>query len=260
MNNISQPETAQIAAEAAAPKKRGQSTIKFPYADLGDAEHVAIRVHQGGGACKHEQLAAWLNHGTPNSGAFRNKVSAARIFGLVETSRDGITLTDLGQKIAADHSRAEARVEAFFRVSLYKALYEKFKTGQLPPDTGIQHEMMRLGVTPTQAQNARQVFQRSADHAGFFAVSRQRLVLPATASYVAASEGDGPGGDAQRRGVDPVPPDGEPRKYPKVIEGILEEAPWGTRWDEAEFVEWADLLVRAARVHFKLPSKREAGG
>jgi hypothetical protein len=242
-----------------ATKKRSQSTIKFPYADLGDAEQLTREVFNNGGECKPEQLAAWLGHDTMNSGAFRNKVSAARIFGLIESTRNSINVTQSGKRIAAEHTAAKERVAAFLAVPLYAALYEEHKNGQLPPDNGLEQAMIRLGVTPTQAQNARQVFQRSADHAGFFAVSRARLVLPAggrAASTTDTGKGQDKtgGGGGAGDGTPPKPPAGT---FPKVIEGILEEAPWGKEWDEEQFHDWADLFTRAARVHFKLPRKRE---
>lgn len=250
-------------------KKRSQSTIKFPYADLGDAELLARNVFNNGGECQPEQLAAWLGHDTVNSGAFRNKVSAARIFGLIESTRNLITITDSGRRISADHTAAEERPKAFLAVPLYKALYEEHKNGQLPPDSGLEQVMIRLGVTPTQVQNARQAFQRSADHAGFFAVSRSRLVLPGGARVTPGRDpkppmdagkgggggGDGTGGDG---GNGSPPPPNREVTYPKVIEGILEEAPWGQGWDDDEFQEWLDLFGRAARVHFKLGKRKES--
>lgn len=245
-------------------KKRTQSTIKFPYADLADAEQLARELFNKGGECQPEQLAAWLGHQTVNSGAFRNKVSAARIFGLVESTRNSIKITESGKKIAANHTAAAERVTAFLAVPLYAAIYNEHKNGQLPADTGLEQEMLRLGVTATQVQNARQVFQRSADHAGFFAVSRGRLVLPGGTKLDVPpadpqkNQKNGGGGGNSGSG-DGNPPDPDAIKYPKVIEGILEEAPWGEQWDEDQFEGWVDLFTRAARVHFKLPRKREAG-
>lgn len=244
------------------PKKRVQSTIKFPYADLGDAEQVAREVFNNGGECQPEQLAAWLGHDTVNSGAFRNKVSAARIFGLIESTRNLITVTESGKRIAADHTAEQERVTAFLAVPLYSGVYEAHKNGQLPPDSGLEQEMIRLGVTPTQVQNARQVFQRSADHAGFFAVSRSRLVLPGASRPTGAmgtgakpAEKNGESGGGGGGGGKTPPPPKDPAPYPKLIEGILEEAPWGNEWDEDLFEGWVDLFTRAARVHFKLPRK-----
>jgi len=39
----------------------------------------------------------------------------------------------------------------------------------LPPAAGLETAMVALGVTPKQKDTARQVFQRSATEAGFFA-------------------------------------------------------------------------------------------
>jgi hypothetical protein len=94
-------------------------------------------------------------------------------------NRDQVALTQLGWRIVQPHTEAVARAEAFLRVPLYRAIYERFRGGLLPPDVAIENEMKRLGVVPKQAEKARQAFQRSARQAGYFAHGPNRLVAPA---------------------------------------------------------------------------------
>lgn len=166
--------------------ERGRSTIGFPYDDLESAITVATEVHHTyGGQATMSQLAASLGQ-TVKSGAFRVKVSAARLFGLVTVGRDTATLSELGRRILDPQVAASAASEAFLNVPLYSALYERFKDGTLPDDTGLSAAIAELGVTAKQVQTARQVFQRSAQQAGFFRFGNRRLVLPA--AVVANSE------------------------------------------------------------------------
>jgi hypothetical protein len=69
-------------------------------------------------------------------------------------------------------------------------VYNKFKGTSLPPDSGLEAEMVTLGVAKKQKDKARQVFQRSAQQAGFFWSGSDRLVKPSGAE-VPASTGSG---------------------------------------------------------------------
>jgi hypothetical protein len=131
----------------------------------------------GGQSCTLDQLAAQLKQ-SANSGAFRLRTSYPRIFGLAETERGTIQLTDLGMRIVDPSQEAGARVEAFLRVPLYKAIYEKYKGYTLPPAAALEREMAGLGVSSKQTDKARQAFDRSARQAGFYWSGQDRLVIP----------------------------------------------------------------------------------
>ncbi len=73
----------------------------------------------------------------------------------------------------------QARITAFLNVPLYRRLYENYKGRNLPPDPGLEQAIVNLGVSAKQKERARQVFQRSANYAGFFNQGRNRLILPA---------------------------------------------------------------------------------
>lgn len=115
-------------------------------------------------------------------GAFRLKVSTARTFGLIETTRDCYSLTPLGRNIVNPSLEARARVDGFLTVPLYKALFDQYRGHLLPRSVGLENEMVRLGVSQKQKDKARQVFFRAAEQAGFFAHGRDKLVMPPVAT------------------------------------------------------------------------------
>jgi len=160
--------------------KRERSTIKFPYGDLADAVDVAKGVHAvGGTSCEWEQLAAHLKQAA-DGGGFRQKMLAAKLFGVVEYSQRKVTLTSLGSRICDPKQERAAKAEAFLTVPLYKAVYDKFKGNTLPPTAALEAEMAGMGVAEKQTDKARQYFQRSAEQAGFFWSGQDRLVMPAS--------------------------------------------------------------------------------
>lgn len=157
---------------------RERSTIQFPYGDLDDAVEVTLAIHQNAGqACSMSELAAYMNQ-TVTSGAFRTKVASARIFRLIEVTRQQVTLTELGARVVDPEQEAEARRDAFLAVPLYLRLYERYQGRVMPPDAGLENDMVGLGVAAKQKDKARQAFQRSADQGGFFQHGRNRLVAP----------------------------------------------------------------------------------
>jgi hypothetical protein len=235
--------TAVGSGDALPPQKRAASTIAFPYTDLAEAEKAVAHVAGSGGQCRPEQLSAWLGHRTLNSGAFRNKVAAAKLFGVLEGRRNLILLADLGRRLADPESVRQARVEAFLAVPLYRTLVESWQGKRMPGVMGLELEMLRLGVARTQVQAARQAFLRSAEQAGFLESGPGQLVLPKGTVF------------PPKAGVRTEPAGGG-TAYPKVIEAILDQAPWNSQWSAQEFDEWAALLVQASRLHFKLPAQK----
>lgn len=162
--------------------KREQSTVAFPYHDLKDGTAVAQAVydHKGYASCSRDELSVWLKHGSATSGTFRERVSTARLFGLIETSPNAVKLTQLGLNIVdSDTSKVRAaHLQAFLNVPLYSKLYDHLKSRTLPNNIGLEEEMVELGVTRKQKAKARQAFQRSADQAGFLDESSSRLIMP----------------------------------------------------------------------------------
>ncbi|MDQ3957043.1 MAG: hypothetical protein M3273_01840 [Actinomycetota bacterium] len=163
---------------SSAKPSRERSTIQFPYGDLDDGVEVATAIHaNAGSACAMADLASYMQQ-TVTSGAFRTKVNTARIFQIVTVARQQVTLTDLGHKIVDPQRQAAARSEAFLKVPLYATLFDRYRGRVMPPESGLEQDMVSLGVASKQRDKARQAFQRSAQQAGFFAHGRDRLTLP----------------------------------------------------------------------------------
>lgn len=174
-----------MAENAVAPEKgktpekqqRVRSTIDFPYTALDLAITLAKSVHALGSECDWAQLGARLNMAA-DGGGFRQRLQAARMFGLITYNSNTVTLTQLGAQINDPDQLAAAKVQAFLNVALYKAIFDEYRTTTLPPAEGLENRMVGLGVPEKQKEKARQAFQRSATDAGFFSYGQNRLVQP----------------------------------------------------------------------------------
>ncbi len=223
--------------------KRERSTIEFPYLDLDMAVEIAKGVYAvGGSSCQWDQLAAHLKQ-TANGGGFRLRVMTAKTFGLVTYGQQTVTLTNLGRQVCDPQQEVAAKAEAFLSVPLYYAIHEKFKGGTLPPTDGLETEMASLGVSPKQKGKARQVFQRSATQAGFFAFGPNRLVRPAikgSATQAVTYKGE-PENPEKKKDKD-----ADESKHP-LIEGLIKALPAsGADWSLESRKKW----LQAAAMNF----------
>lgn len=244
-------EAAADAAKGSGSEGRQRSTIGFPYMDLAASIDLAQAIFKNvaAGECDDDQLAAWTSQSSKSS-TFRVQVYAARTFGILTGEASRHRLTDLGLSIVDAHREREARVRAFLSVPLYSAVFERFKGGQLPPAAALEREMVGLGVAPKQKDRARQVFERSAEQAGFFAHGRDRLIQPGVIPGQQAppkpedqAGGGGNGGGNGGGGGDDVDP---------IIRGLLVRLPKaGDMWPEAERKLWLQLLEGSFKLIYK---------
>lgn len=227
-------------------QKRERSTISFPYNDIDDAIAVARAIHGNAGlSCDIAQLAAYMKQ-TVTSGAFRLTVSSARIFGLIETSKAGVTLTALGQQIIDPAQERKGRADAFLAVPLYRAVYEKYRNTTLPPAKALEREMVNLGVVQKQADRARQVFERSAEKSAFFEQGKNRLVLPAVRDLTPPQADDS---KKERRNGG-----GGGGSHHPFIEGLLQKLPEAdTEWGLYERAKWLQAAVRIFDLMYTMP-------
>lgn len=119
---------------------------------------------------------------SPKSSGYRIQLSAARMFGLVESTAGRHKLSQLGRMIVDPQRAREARARAFQNVPLYKAIFENYNGGVLPPAAALERDIIGLGVAEKQTGRARQVFEKSAEQAGYFEHGKTRLVMPAVAA------------------------------------------------------------------------------
>ncbi len=245
---------------------RDRSTIGFPYMDLKSASELvdAIHSHVGLGECDTDQLAAWTNQSVKSS-SFRLQISTARMFGVIEGSSGKHKLNELGRMIVDPSQAREGKAKAFLNVPLYKAVYEKYRGGVLPPPAALERDMVGLGVAEKQKDKARQVFERSAEQSGFFEPGRTKLVMPAVSmradnppppppaddqsSHGDRDKGRGGGGGGGGHG-------GDFADLHPFIQGLLKTLPEPeTEWDASARAKW---LQTAANI-FDLIYKGDGG-
>ena len=68
------------------------------------------------------------------------------------------------------------------KCAAYKAIFEKYKGGFTPPAAALERDIVGLGVAEKQTGRARQVFERSAEQAGYHEHGKNRLVMPGIAA------------------------------------------------------------------------------
>ncbi|SRR6266567_2420707 len=225
--------------------KRERSAVAFAYSPLSDAVEVVRAVERRGHTCTVDELAAELDQ-QMTSGAFRNKMSAARLYGVIDTSRQVVTLTDIGRRVISPDTRAQALADAFMHVPLYRLLYEQFAGNNLPPDQGIEAAMRRVGVPEKQTVRARQILFRSAETAGFFSAGRNRLVRPAGSSLPTEQPVE-PGTGGRKRGGSGA--ETVSMAEHSLIKGLIAKLPpEGERFTPAQRQRW----LNAAKVNLDL--------
>src|SRR6266516_3281002 len=215
---------------------RGRSTISFPYAAMPDAERVAQELQTFGGSATPEGIAKVLGQ-KPRSGAFRQKLSAARIFGFVTTRPGQVVLSRLGRAVIDPEKQAGARANAFLNVPLYRAIFDKYQGDLLPPPASLEAEMTGLGVSPKQASLARQIMFRSGEHAGFFASGPNRLVAPPGGASMPPPGSRGAGRTDEH-------PGSLPAALAAPVIAMLET---GESWSPQQTHEYVDALRRMRR-------------
>lgn len=240
------------AAQAQTEKRtRFVSEIEFPYADLESAVGLAEAIHSHAGAsCEDAELAAWLDQST-SSGTYRSRRSAARMFGLIDMAQGKISLTPLGREAVEGR---QARVDAFLRPELFRVMYDQYRGQVLPPPPAIERHMSQLGVSPKQTDRARQVFQKSAQYAGYIDAATSRFVRPGngpdTERTPASTEQRTSGGGGDGPDLDPL------------IAALIQKLPPAgtTDWPIGDRVMWLQMAAMAFQMAYgpTAPIKIEA--
>ncbi|MBI4339849.1 MAG: hypothetical protein HY680_07830 [Chloroflexi bacterium] len=124
-------------------------TYSYPDIRFGDAVEIAARIlGKFSGAVTVKGLA-WELGMAENSGTLFAKIAALRDFGLVE-GRGELRVSDLARRIlnpATPEERREASIQAFQRVELLRALYERFE-GEAADDTGLLEGLEEITKAP----------------------------------------------------------------------------------------------------------------
>ena len=138
-----------------------------------------------------------------------------------------------------------------------KAVFENFKTSVLPPPAALEREFVQLGVAEKQTGRARQVFERSAEQAGYFEHGKNRLVLPGFAENdnpnVDKVRDADPNVDRGKKDADQGNGGGRNPPHPDpIIQGLLSRLPKaGEVWPDGERKLWLQLLEGSFKLIYK---------
>lgn len=231
--------------------------IGFPYTNLDEAVQLAEAIYNNhGSSCDLAQLAALLDS-TVKSSKFRARISAAKMFGLIEQHSKTATLTELGAATVDPQRRDDAKAAAFLEVPLYRQLHDKYEGRMLPPDAGLEAEMHNLGVTPKSVPKARQSFQKSASFAGFFAAGKDRLVRPApSGSGRGAAQPEDP---EEQSPATPPDPQEQEQVGPSdpLLTGLWSKLPATKPFSPSKRSQWLDLMRLALDLVYGEAEERE---
>jgi hypothetical protein len=180
------------------------------------------------------------------------RLTAARMFGLLDPSSERRKLTPLGRLIVDPRQQRGGRADAFLRVPLYAAIYERNKETVLPPEKTLEAEIVGLGVAEKQKGLARQVFARSAQQAGYFEHGKDRLIRPG----VAPPEGGADPVNRNRTGGSGEGGGGEMPPLHPLIKGLIEVLPPdGNTWTVEEAAEWLQTAASNLRYAYKFQGR-----
>lgn len=219
--------------------RRERSQIEFPYTDIGQAQEIVqVLYDRGGGSADREQLAVWMDQSAVG-GTFRSRISAAAMFGFIRPERGRVQMTALGREAVDPSKKDAALADAFLRVELFKAMFDKYQGYALPPAAAIERQMVELGVPEKQKVRARQTFQKSALLSGFVDAATGRFVRPVILARSGAhdepKDAETGAGSADRPGGG----SGGGGGHHPFIEGLLTTLPEpGAKWPAERQAQW----------------------
>ncbi|MDO8750411.1 MAG: hypothetical protein Q7K03_04635 [Dehalococcoidia bacterium] len=162
-------------------------TYSYPDIRFGDAVEIAGRILSKFRGTVTVKGLAWELTMAENSGTLFAKIAALRDFGLVE-GRGELRISDLGRRILRPANPEEARqtrIEAFQRVDLLRALYEKFE-GEAPDDSTLLIALEEISKAPREEIVRR--FSLIQKHLGDVARAMRHLSAPVGAEHSAPSQ------------------------------------------------------------------------
>ncbi|MBP7018620.1 hypothetical protein KBB17_03910 [Candidatus Saccharibacteria bacterium] len=126
----------------------------FPKLSLYSAVKVVDAASKFGKSWPKEQFAGFGSQsgaGSAKSGAFANRISSLRDYGLITTTKDTVSLTELGIQIAkpvTDQEREDAIKQAFLNVNSFKGLLDGLDHDvELSLDQVAQYAVFNLNIS-----------------------------------------------------------------------------------------------------------------
>lgn len=166
-------------------RAKPKSEVSFPYYDLNKSIQAARIVHEkAGGRCDRAQLASLLEYSSVKNGGFLSRISAGKMFGLLEEFGDSIVLSERAKKIISPVTNSDAdqaKADAFLSVELFRRVFDDFNGHTLPGEAGLKNLFENTyKIVPKQVAPALRIMLDSADTAGYFRATgnRAKMVKP----------------------------------------------------------------------------------
>lgn len=152
---------------------KGRVQYPFPRKTLEDAIRIpaTIRSHNGGEPYAPSEIAKALNIGG-RTGNFFYLTTASRDYGFTEGTRDSaaISLTALGRKLVyptSDKDVSDAKVAAFLKVDIFRAVLEHYKGSKLPEEHFVRNVLeTKFGLDPRTHDSFLDVWKRNCRYLG----------------------------------------------------------------------------------------------
>jgi hypothetical protein len=236
--------------------------LRHPRYDLEDSIRVAETLfNKSGGTATADALAHFLGHKSAANGTYFTKVVAARLFGLIDGPPKAIRATPRAEQILRpdyDWVAKRAKFEAFYGVPLFKAFLDLYEGKPLPQREGMLNTLtLRFGITKETSAVLDRLLD-SADEAGLFDITgdRSKMIRPALGQTSApAVEAQSEGRLSEPLSVARVAPSTSSglKSHGKLLDGMWEELPDESAWDDESLTYWLDTFERLLRVRYKVP-------
>ena len=149
--------------------------ISFPYISLEAAMSRASELYKkdGKNLVNPEVLVTHWGYSERSSGGIRT-IAALRAFGLIESSADGVRISDLGLRILLDKredstERDESLKIAALSSKVIAEMWNKWRQSGLPSDATISHFLIfQKGMNERSANRAVKVFRETITFAKLF--------------------------------------------------------------------------------------------
>jgi len=248
------------------------SELRYPAApakgDLGSAVDFARKVREGGGDLSTHEVAARLGYKSVENGAYRGRLTAVKMYGLVD-GRGRLRVTELANRIIQPERpdvRQAALIEAFENVPLFKAFLDEFHGQSLDGLDGASALMNRWGVKEAKAGLAFATLRKSAEQAGLFSTAPDKMIRPtirlgANPPVPKQEKEEQPERMIQMPQVVTPPVPQDPPAIPKLVEGALELLPSREDgWTDEGLEEFVELFRMILRNVYGLSSPSQKGG
>ena len=171
-------------SEVVPAEPRKPRNTSFPSLALREAIDAVVTAGQNGADHSQDAFAAYLNHRTTNSGAFRAKLASLRDWGLITKrgEKDRVTLTGLGQDLVMaspeHYDEANLILQAFDSCRVFSQLYDD-SAKNVAMDLGrLRNQvLMRLGVSSDQVDKFIECFAASAAFGGLAELDGPKITL-----------------------------------------------------------------------------------